>query len=74
MAQFSEKSFLLLRKCHKDIQVVAMAVIEKIDFTILESTIRTKEQQEQFVKDGKSKTMNSKHLIVPSQAMKVFRI
>lgn len=71
MAKFSEKSFLLLRKCHKDIQVVAMAVIEKIDFTILESTIRTKEQQEQFVKDGKSKTMNSKHLIVPSQAIDI---
>ena len=42
MPKFSEQSFSLLRQCHRDIQVVAMAVIEKIDFTILSSTIRTK--------------------------------
>lgn len=71
MPKFGEKSFSLLRQCHRDIQVVAMAVIEKIDFTVLESTIRTKEQQAQYVKEGKSKTMNSKHLLVPSQAIDI---
>ncbi len=32
------------------------------DFTVTEG-LRTKERQAQFVKEGKSKTMNSKHII-----------
>lgn len=71
MPKFSDRSFNLLAQCHKDIQVVALSVIAKVDFTVLDSTIRTKEQQEQFIKEGKSKTLNSKHLLKPSYAIDI---
>ena len=62
MSKFSNKSKKLLEQCHPDLQIVLNKAIEYIDFSILDSTIRTVEQQKQFVAEGKSKTMNSKHL------------
>ena len=62
MPAFSKKSKALLEQCHPDLQKVMNEAIKIIDFTVLESTIRTKEQQAEYVKTGKSKTMNSKHL------------
>ena len=62
MPKFSEASRLLLCQCHPDLQIIADTAIKFFDFTILDSTIRTNEQQEQFFKEGKSKTLNSKHL------------
>ena len=62
MPAFSKKSKSLLEQCHPDLQKVFNQAIKYIDFTILDSTIRTKEQQTEYVKTGKSKTMNSKHL------------
>ena len=62
MPAFSKKSKALLEQCHPDLQKVFNQAIKIIDFTVLESTIRTKEQQAEYVKTGKSKTMNSKHL------------
>ena len=62
MPKFSKKSQALLDQVHPDLQLVLSYAIKHIDFTILDSTIRTKEQQAQYVKEGKSKTMNSKHL------------
>jgi len=63
MPKFGKRSLELLSQCHPDIVRVCNEVIKKIDFKVLDSTIRTVEQQKQFVKDGKSKTMDSKHLI-----------
>lgn len=62
MPKFSKKSQALLDQVHPDLQLVLTCAIKYIDFTVLDSTIRTKEQQAQYVKEGKSKTMNSKHL------------
>ena len=62
MPKFSKKSQALLDQVHPDLQLVLTCAIKYKDFTILDSTIRTKEQQAQYVKEGKSKTMNSKHL------------
>ena len=62
MPKFGKKSKSLLEQVHPDLQLVLNTAIDIIDFTILDSTIRTLEQQKQFVKEGKSKTLNSKHL------------
>lgn len=62
MPKFGKKSLSLLEQVHPDLQKVLNLAIQLTDFSILESTIRTVEQQKQFVKEGKSKTMNSKHL------------
>lgn len=62
MPKFSKKSQALLDQIHPDLQLVLTCAIKYIDFTVLDSTIRTKEQQAQYVKEGKSKTMDSKHL------------
>lgn len=62
MPKFSKRSLNLLDQCHPDIQKVLKEAIKYFDFTVLDSTIRTEEQQKQFVKEGKSKTLNSKHL------------
>lgn len=62
MPKFSNKSKKILEQCHPDLQIVLNKAIEFIDFTILDSTIRTEEQQKEYVEQGKSKTMNSKHL------------
>ena len=62
MPNFSKRSLTLLEQCHPDLQRVMKEVIKYFDFTVLDSTIRTEEEQKKFVKEGKSKTLNSKHL------------
>lgn len=69
--KFSEKSKKLLLQCDKDIQAVCNELIKYIDFSVLKETIRTKEEQAEFVKSGKSKTMSSKHLLKPSKAIDI---
>lgn len=59
--KFSNKSLEKLNTCHPDIQKVMQEVIKHTDCTIIEG-VRTKETQEEYVRTGKSKTMNSKHL------------
>lgn len=61
MPRFGSKSKERLATCHPDIQKVLNEAIKYVDFTIIEG-IRTKETQEEYVRTGKSKTMNSKHL------------
>lgn len=61
MYKFSKSSQEKLSTCHPDIQKVFNEAIKHFDITIIEG-IRTKEQQEEYVRTGKSKTMNSKHL------------
>lgn len=61
MPAFSKKSLGMLQQCHPDLQKVMMEAIKIIDFSVTEGA-RTKEQQAKYVKEGKSKTMNSKHI------------
>ena len=61
MFKFSGKSLEKLKTCHPDIQKILNEAIKTYDITILEG-IRTKERQEELVRTGKSKTMESKHL------------
>lgn len=62
MPKYSNKSAGLLAKVHEDLQTIFNEVIKSRDCTILDSTVRTKEQQAEFVRTGASKTMDSKHL------------
>lgn len=61
MYKFSKRSLEKLQSCHPDIQKVMHEVIKHTDCTIIEG-VRSKETQEEYVRTGKSKTMNSKHL------------
>ena len=63
MFKFSRKSLENLRSVDIKLQTLANEVlkISPIDFSIT-CGLRTKEEQEQLVKEGKSKTLNSKHL------------
>jgi len=61
MPKFSKKSLDKLSTCHPDLQLLFKEVIKNVDCSILEG-IRTKATQEEYVRTGKSKTMNSKHL------------
>lgn len=61
MYRFSRRSKERLDTCHPDIQKVFNEAIKHWDITILEG-IRTKERQEELVRTGKSKTLNSRHL------------
>jgi peptidoglycan L-alanyl-D-glutamate endopeptidase CwlK len=57
------RSKLNLRGVHPDLVAVVNKAIEitGIDFTVTEG-LRSKQRQEQLVKSGASKTMNSRHL------------
>jgi hypothetical protein len=61
MYKYSKKSMARLETCHPDIQKVLLEAIKHVDLTIIEG-VRTREIQEEYVRTGKSKTMNSKHL------------
>lgn len=61
MYKYSKKSLERLETCHPDIQKVFKEAIKYLDLTIIEG-VRTKETQEEYVRTGRSKTMNSKHL------------
>ena len=62
--RFSKKSLDKLASVDVRLQKLANEVlkISPIDFSIT-CGLRTKEEQEQLVKEGKSKTMYSKHLL-----------
>ena len=64
MYKYSKKSLDKLKTCHPDIQRLMKEAIKYIDLTIIEG-VRSVEQQEEYVRTGKSKTMNSKHLKQP---------
>ncbi len=63
MPKFSKKSLEYLNHCHPDIIIVCNELIKYVDFTVLSSTVRTINDQRRFVAEGKSKTMDSKHLV-----------
>lgn len=64
MFKYSKASLTKLETCHPDIQKLMKEAIKYVDLTIIEG-VRTKEQQEEYVRTGRSKTMNSKHLKQP---------
>ena len=59
--KYSAKSLEKLNSCHPDIQRLFKEAIKYVDITILEG-VRSLERQEELVRTGMSKTMNSKHL------------
>lgn len=64
MAVFSKRSKAKLEGVHPNLVKVLNRAIEitKQDFSITEG-VRTKSQQKRYYYQGKSKTMNSKHLV-----------
>lgn len=62
--KYSKRSLARLETCHPDLQKVFKEVIKHVDCSILEG-IRTIEQQEEYVRTGKSRTMKSRHLVQP---------
>lgn len=61
MPKFSNKSLEKLHSCHPDLQKVFKEVIKHVDCTIIEG-VRSLETQKEYVRSGKSKTLDSKHL------------
>ena len=71
--KFSNTSNKRLNTCHEDLQIIARKALSLglVDFGIAEGE-RTLERQKQLVKEGKSKTLNSKHVNSPSMAFDVY--
>jgi peptidoglycan L-alanyl-D-glutamate endopeptidase CwlK len=61
MATFSKSSLEKRDTLHPKLQKIVDEAIKHVDFTILEG-VRTAERQKELVEQGKSKTLNSKHL------------
>jgi peptidoglycan L-alanyl-D-glutamate endopeptidase CwlK len=59
--KYSQSSLDKLKTCHPDLQKLFNEAIKHLDISILEGA-RDKERQEELVKTGMSKTLNSKHL------------
>ena len=64
MPRFSQRSQDRLNTCHPDLVRLFTEVIKHYDCTILEGQ-RTPERQAELVRQGKSKTLKSKHLVTP---------
>lgn len=62
MPRFSKRSLTKLKDVHPDLVDVLNEAIKYVDFTVLEGA-RTMQRQKELKDTGKSKTMNSKHLI-----------
>ena len=61
MFKLSKKSKERYDTLHPDLQLVLDYMLDIVDFSIIEG-VRTVEKQKQYVRQGVSKTMNSKHL------------
>lgn len=70
MPSFGESSNLQIRTLHPKLQRLLYAVIKYTDFSVIEGH-RTKERQEQLYAEGKTKTMESRHLSYPSEAVDI---
>lgn len=70
MPSFSQSSKDKLATCHSDLQRLFSEVISKYDCSVLEGH-RTMERQKELFREGKSKTLGSNHLSVPSNAVDV---
>ena len=70
MPNFGRISKARLATCHPDIQKLFNEVIKHFDCVIIEGN-RDPARQQQLVEEGKSRTLNSKHLHNPSLAVDV---
>ena len=61
MPKFGRKSQEKLSTCHPDIMRICNELIKTMDVTVLQG-VRYIEEQEELVRQGKSKTLNSRHL------------
>lgn len=70
MPKFSKKSIERLLQCDKRLQKICLIAIELFDFTVISGS-RTKEEQNQLYKEGKTKLKypHSKHNRYPSLAI-----
>lgn len=70
MPRFSKKSKLQLKTCDEDLQTLFSKVIETYDCTIIQGH-RSKEEQDEYFRTGKSKLKypKSKHNSTPSMAV-----
>lgn len=62
MPKFSRRSLEALNSCDPRLVLVAFKAIEVVDFSVIEGG-RDIVTQEEYVRQGKSQTMKSKHLI-----------
>ena len=62
MPKYSSKSRYMLSEVHEDLQELFNEAIKYFDLTIIEG-LRTKERQKELVAEGKSKTLQSKHIL-----------
>jgi len=71
MYKLSKKSEANMMDLHPDLIVLAREAIKitPYDFGINSSTVRTKKQQEVLVSEGKSKTMNSRHVLTNNECL-----
>jgi peptidoglycan L-alanyl-D-glutamate endopeptidase CwlK len=70
MPSFSPKSTARLATCERSLQAVFNEVVKHFDCTVLEGR-RTKKRQEWLYANKKTKTLQSKHLYDPAQAVDV---
>lgn len=70
MAKFSKRSQDNLTTCHDDLQRLFSEVIKYFDCTIIEGH-RSKLRQQKLYEKGVTKTLNSKHNMMPSRAVDV---
>lgn len=70
MPKFSSSSLNKLSTCHPALQKLFSEIIKESDCTVLEGH-RTMERQKKLFREGKSKTLASNHLSVPSNAVDV---
>lgn len=61
MPVFGKQSIERLKGVHPDLVLICNEVIKVYDFSVLEG-VRTLEKQKQYLAEGKSSTLNSKHL------------
>lgn len=61
MPKFSAESLAKLNTCHPDLQRLFKEVVLAFDCTVVQG-VRTEQEQFQLFADGKSKTLQSKHL------------
>jgi len=64
--KFGSTSEAMLNRVHPDMVKLCRRALEisPYDFGINSSSVRTLKEQEKFVAEGKSKTMNSRHIVV----------
>ena len=70
MPKFSRVSRSRLATCHPDLQKIMAVAIQYFDFKVISGS-RTVAEQREKVENGFSKTMNSKHVSSPSQAVDI---